>query len=66
MHSTGRKKLTVDTEKEPQVNTHCSDISASLAADPEHGEMTLIVKVKNFGVIDGADSESSFHWTHTH
>lgn len=39
--------------------TKCSNIGASLTADPEHSKTPLVVEFDKFGLIDGSNSELS-------
>lgn len=49
--------VSTDTEQQAQVNTKRTDISSSLAADPEDTKVAVVVELDQFGLVDGADTE---------
>jgi hypothetical protein len=49
--------VATDTEKETQVNTEGSNISTSLAADPEDTEVSVVVELDELALVNGSDTE---------
>lgn len=46
-------------QQQTQVHAEGSDVGASLAADPEDTEMTVVVELDKLGLVDGSDAELS-------
>lgn len=51
--------MTTNTEKQSKVDTERSNICSSLTADPEDGEVSLVVKLKKLRLVNGSDTELS-------
>jgi hypothetical protein len=49
--------VATDTEKETQVNTEGSNISTSLAADPEDTEVSVVVELDELALVNGSDTK---------
>lgn len=43
------------------MNAERSDIGASLAADPEHSEVSVVVEFEEFRLVDGPDTELTLY-----
>lgn len=46
-----------DTEQKTQVNAESTDVGTSLAADPEHTKLPLIVEFVKVALVDSSDTE---------
>lgn len=62
VHSTGPHTAQLlhvgaNTEEKTQVHAEGTDIGTSLAADPEHTELPLIVELIELRLVDGTDTE---------
>ncbi len=49
--------VSADAEEETEVNAERSDVGAGLAADPEDGEVAVVVELEELALVDGADAE---------
>lgn len=48
-------------QNQPQMHAQGSDIRASLAGDPEHGEVALFIKFEQLGFVDGPNAKLTFY-----
>jgi hypothetical protein len=46
-----------NTEQKTKMNTQSTDVGSSLAADPEHAELPLIVKLVQLALVDSSDTK---------
>jgi hypothetical protein len=49
--------VSTDTKQKTQVNAKSSNISSSLAADPEHAKVSIIVELVEFAFVDRSDTK---------
>ena len=49
--------VAANAEEETEVHTEGTDVGTSLAAHPEDGEVALVVKLDDLGLVDGPDAE---------
>lgn len=56
-HTTQLLHVGTDTEQQTQVHTQGTDISTSLAADPENTEVAVVVELDELALVDGSDTE---------
>jgi hypothetical protein len=46
-----------DTEQETKMHAQSTDVGTSLAADPEHTELPLVVKFVQLALVDSSDTK---------
>jgi hypothetical protein len=51
--------VSTDTQQETKVDTECTDVSTSLARNPEDTELSLVVELVKLALVDGSDTELS-------
>lgn len=56
-HTTQLLHVGTDTEQQTQVHAQGTDISTSLAADPENTEVAVVVELDELALVDGSDAE---------
>lgn len=56
-HSSQLLHVRTDTEQQTQVHTERTNVSASLAADPEDTEVAVVVELDELGLVDGSDTQ---------
>ena len=56
-HTSQLLHVSSNTEEQTQVHTQSSDIGTSLAADPEHAQASVIVKLDELALVDGSDTQ---------
>ena len=56
-HTTQLLHVGTDTEQQTQVHAQGTDISTSLAADPENTEVAVVVEFDELALVDGSDTE---------
>lgn len=56
-HAAQLLHVTTHTQQQAHVDAERPDICASLAANPEHGEMTVVVEFKELALVNGTDTE---------
>jgi hypothetical protein len=49
------------TKDQTKVYTQRPDICASLAGDPEHGQISLFIEFQKFGFVDSSDTKLAFY-----
>ena len=53
--------MTPNTQKESKVHTQSTDVSAGLTVHPEYSEISLLIKFKEFGLINSSDTKLTLH-----
>lgn len=53
--------MAANLEEKTQVNAEGTDVGAGFAADPEDGQMAVVVKLDEFALVDGTDTELAFN-----
>lgn len=53
--------VTSHAQQETQVDTQCPDVCSCLTADPEDGQVPLVVKLQQLGLVDGPDPQLTLH-----
>jgi hypothetical protein len=56
-HTAQLLHVCADTEEKTQMHAKSTDVSSSLAADPEHAQLPLVVKLVQLALVDGSDTE---------
>jgi hypothetical protein len=62
-HAAQLLHVSADAEQEAEVHAERADVRAGLARDPEDGEVALIVKLEQLGLVDGADAQLALDGT---
>mmetsp|Transcript_55257 Transcript_55257/g.120378 ORF Transcript_55257/g.120378 Transcript_55257/m.120378 type:complete len:200 (-) Transcript_55257:526-1125(-) len=50
-----------DAKQQPQVHTHGSHVGSGLTANPKYCHVSFVVKLEQFGLVDGANTERPLH-----
>ena len=53
--------MATNTQQKTQVNAESSDIGTGLAANPEHTQVSVIVKLNELALVDGSDTKLSLN-----
>lgn len=56
-HTTEFLHMSTNAKEKTKVNTEGTDVGTSLAADPEHAKVTVIVELDELALVDGSDTE---------
>lgn len=56
-HTSQLLHVATNSEKETKMDAQRSDIGTSLAADPEHTQVSVIVKFDELALVDGSDTQ---------
>ena len=49
------------SQQQPQVHTHGPDVRARLTADPEDGQVVLLIVLNQLALVDGAHTQLALH-----
>ena len=53
--------MSPDTQKKTQVHAEGTDVCSGFAANPKNGQMSVVVELNQFQIVDGTDTELTFN-----